>query len=129
MAPEESARLMIYAARQGRAIAQHCLPRRGRRAKGKRAVQSKILQGLPQVGPERAKHLLDHFGSVESALTAKIEELREVEGIGEYVAETLRWAVREEDQQIDPSSIGAKIDTRRLSVRRCGRMAGCFGEC
>jgi|GEM_PF-171954 len=93
--PEESARLMLYAARQGRAIAQNALPRRGKRAKGKRAVQSRILQGLPQVGPERAKRLLDHFGSVEKALTAEAQELREVEGIGEYVAETLRWSVEE----------------------------------
>ena len=95
MDPEESARLMIYAAKQGRAIAQNALPRRGRRAKGKRAVQSRILQGLPQVGPERAKRLLDHFGSVERTFTAEAEQLREVEGIGEGVAETLRWSVKE----------------------------------
>ncbi len=95
MDPEESVRLMLYAARQGRAIAQNALPRRGKRAKGKRAVQSRILQGLPQVGPGRAKRLLDHFGSVERTLTAKVDELREVEGIGEYVAETVRWSVEE----------------------------------
>ena len=101
MGPEESARLMLYAAKQGRAIAQNALPRRGRRAKGKRAVQSKILQGLPLVGPDRAKRLLDHFGSVEKTLTAKARQLREVEGIGEGVAKTLRWSVEERNAKYE----------------------------
>ena len=95
MNPNESARLMIYAAKQGRAIAQHTLPRRGRRANSKRAVQSRILQGLPQVGPKRAKRLLDHFGSVEKTITAETKQLRRVEGIGEWVADTMRWSVQE----------------------------------
>ena len=106
MDPEESARLMIYAAKQGRAIAQNALPRRGRRAKGKRAVQSRILQGLPQVGPERAKRLLDHFGSVERTFTAEAEQLCEVEGIGEGVAETLRWSVKERSDTYEGWCIG-----------------------
>lgn len=91
----ESARIMFYAARQGRAIVQDTLQRRGRRAKGKRTVQSKILQGLPLVGPQRAKQLLDHFGCVERTLTAGVDELQQVEGIGKNIAETLRWAVKE----------------------------------
>ncbi|MGB0723197.1 MAG: ERCC4 domain-containing protein [Gammaproteobacteria bacterium] len=92
---QESADLLLYAARQGRAVAQGVLPRRGRRIKGKRAIQSRVLQGLPLVGPERAKRLLDHFGSVEQVLSADGDELKTIDGIGDTVAETIRWAVRD----------------------------------
>jgi ERCC4-type nuclease len=54
---EESARLMLYAARQGRAFAGGALPRRGERPKGKRKTQLAILQSLPGVGAERAEKL------------------------------------------------------------------------
>ena len=85
------------------------MPRRGRRAKGKRAVQSRILQGLPMVGPDRAKRLLDHFGSVERTLTAEAQQLREVEGIGEGVAETLRWSVEERNAEYGGWSLQRKV--------------------
>jgi DNA excision repair protein ERCC-4 len=119
---EESARLMIYAAKQGRAIAQHTLPRRGRRAKGKRAVQSRILQGLPQVGPKRAKRLLDHFGSVEKTITAETEQLRKVEGIGEWVADTMRWSVQERITDYQGTCIGQASALSKLSSATCGTL-------
>jgi DNA excision repair protein ERCC-4 len=115
MSPEESARLMLYAAKQDRAIAQDLLPRHGRRAKGKRAVQARILQGLPQVGPERAKRLLDHFGSVERTFTAEAEQLQEVDGIGAGVATTIRWSVKEVNEQYEEWSIGTGC---RNSIRQ-----------
>ncbi|MGB0713981.1 MAG: ERCC4 domain-containing protein, partial [Gammaproteobacteria bacterium] len=93
---KESAALLLYAARQGRAVAQGVLPRRGRRTKGKRAIQSRILQGLPLVGPERAKRPLNHFGSVEQVLAADGDKLKAIDGIGDTVAETIRWAVRDQ---------------------------------
>ena len=54
-----------------------------------------MLQGLAGVGPERAKRLLDEFGSVESVLTASMEDLRAVDGIGLTTAEAIRWVVSE----------------------------------
>ena len=92
---QETIRLLLYAARQGRAVASDALPRKGRRYKGKRRVQAHILQGLPGVGPERAKRLLDQFGSVEAIVAASKSELAAVQGIGQGTAQAIRWSVEE----------------------------------
>jgi len=107
--PQETAQLLLFAARQARTLKTGALPRRGRRPRGKRRVQARILQGLPGIGPERAKRLLDEFGSVEAVMRAEIEELASVQGVGTATAETIRWAVTEalagygwDDQEIFP---------------------------
>lgn len=84
-----------FIARQGRTVASGALQRRGARPKGKRALQSHILQSLPRVGAERAARLLDRFGSVEAVIRACDAELKEVEGIGPRTARCIRWAVEE----------------------------------
>jgi DNA excision repair protein ERCC-4 len=93
--PQETAGLIVYAARQVRIAARGGVQRSGYRPKGKRKRQSYILQGLPGIGPERAARLLDRFGSVEGAICASSEELQSVEGIGRRTAEKIRWAVCE----------------------------------
>jgi ERCC4-type nuclease len=93
--PQETVRLMVYAARQGRAIANGALPRQGKRPRGKLRTQLHILQGLPGVGPERARLLLETFGNVEAVLTASEEALKSVDGIGSITAERICWAIRE----------------------------------
>ena len=94
--PRETVRTMEFAALQSRAIASGALPRRGRRPKGKSALQGYILQGLPGVGPERAHRLLDHFGNVRAVMTADRDELVSVSGIGKCTARKIVWAVEEE---------------------------------
>lgn len=94
-APEETIRTMFFAARQGQAYAMGALPRSGWRPRGKRARQLYILQGLPSIGPERARRLLARFGSVEAIVNAQPEDLRSVEGIGKQIADKLRWSVEE----------------------------------
>ncbi|MDB5967579.1 MAG: hypothetical protein JWQ90_29 [Hydrocarboniphaga sp.] len=89
----ETARTMLYAAEQNRAVVMGGLTRRGRRPKGKAALQSYILQGLPGVGPERAAQLLARFGSVEAVVSADAEVLTSVAGIGSQTARRLRWAL------------------------------------
>lgn len=91
----ETARLLLYAAHQARSIATGALTRRGRRPRGKFRTQAHILQGLPGIGPERAKRLLDHFGSVEAVILAHVPALTEVPGIGSTTAEAIRWSVEE----------------------------------
>lgn len=93
--PEETVRTMFFAARQGQAYAMGALPRPGYRPRGKRARQLFILQGLPRIGPERARRLLAHFGNVESVVKASPEELCAVSGIGKRIAERLRWSVEQ----------------------------------
>ena len=95
MDPEETASLMLFAARQGRAVVSGAQPRQGGRPRGKARVQSRILQGLPGVGPERARRLLDRFGSIEAVIAAPADALVSVPGIGPGTAEAIRWAVQE----------------------------------
>jgi len=93
--PEETVRTMLFTARQGRMLASGALPRPGYRPRGKRARQIYILQGLPGIGPGRARRLLERFGSVEAVMKAGVDELQSVAGIGRQVAEKLRWSVEE----------------------------------
>jgi DNA excision repair protein ERCC-4 len=95
MDPDETAGLILFAARQGRTFASGALPRKGPRPRGKPRVQSRILQGLPGVGPERAKRLLERFGTIEAVIAAPAAELARVPGIGKGTAESIRWAVEE----------------------------------
>ncbi len=91
----ESARLMLYAARQLRRAAQVMVFRPGRRPHGKRRAQLRILQGLPGVGGVRAERLLAAFGTVEAVMAASETALRRVDGIGAETAAAIRWAVGE----------------------------------
>lgn len=91
----ESARLMIYAARQGRAFIRGALPRPGRRPKGKRKTQLAILQSLPGIGAQRADALLENFGSIEAVMAASQQALETIPSIGARTAKAIRWAVSE----------------------------------
>jgi ERCC4-type nuclease len=91
--PKESAHLMISAAKQLRRVPSPVLPRSGKRPKGKYKLQLHILQGLPGVGPERARRLLDTFGSIENVITAQAEQLARVSGIGTRTASRIRQSV------------------------------------
>ncbi len=93
--PEETARLLVYLARQVRRSAQGALPRPGYRPKGKRARQLFLLQGLPGVGPERAARLLERFGSVQAIMTASADDLATVDGIGKKIAANMRRIIEE----------------------------------
>jgi len=91
--PSETAKLMVYIARQIESMAGGGVQRHGYRPKNKRKRQLFILQGLPGVGREKAGRLLDRFGSVEAAISASSSELQSVDGIGESIADKIRWAV------------------------------------
>ena len=91
----ETAKLMIYIARQLKTVSGGVVHRAGYRPKTKGSRQLFILQGLPGVGHERAKKLLTRFGSVEGVISAGSEELQTVPGIGKKAAEKIRWAVNE----------------------------------
>jgi DNA excision repair protein ERCC-4 len=95
---EESARLMLYAARQFDHIARQMPPRlfKGKRPKGKHKTQLRILQSLPGIGPSAAHNLLEQFGSVEAVLAADEQALLSVTGIGAGRAKSIRWAVGEQ---------------------------------
>lgn len=93
--PEESARLMLFAARQVQSVAACTVPRAGFRPKSKRALQLHILQSLPNVGPVRASRLIDRFKTIESVVSAGPEDLANVDGVGPILARKIRWSVSE----------------------------------
>ncbi len=95
--PQETARLMLYADRQVDHIANQTAPRlfTGKRPRGKRKTQMRILQSLPGIGPSTAHNLLEQFGNVEAVLAADEQALQGVAGIGAGRAKAIRWAVGE----------------------------------
>ena len=101
--PEETAKLMLYTARQVRAFSSGGVRRSGLVPKKRRRAQLYLLQGLPGIGVKRAQNLLDAFGSVESVFKAGVKELVKVEGIGTVRAEAIRWVARD----AAPSSFGS----------------------
>ena len=97
MDSNETARLIRYATFQIRSIAGGGLSNRGGyQPKTKSKRQMFILQGLPGVGPKKAKKLLDRFGSIERIVAASVEELQIVDGISKTIAGKINWAIHEE---------------------------------
>ncbi|MEE4607774.1 MAG: ERCC4 domain-containing protein [Desulfobacteraceae bacterium] len=93
--PAESARVMVFAARQVQTAVAGGIQRPGRRPRGRRQRQIYILQGLPGLGPTRAARLLDHFGNVQAVMCADVQALSAVDGIGAATARQIRSAVAE----------------------------------
>ena len=93
--PAETAKLIVFIARQIESITNGGVQRHGYQPNGIRYRQRYILQGLPKVGRERADRLLDRFGSVEAVVSASIDDLQTVDGIGKNIAEKIKWAVSE----------------------------------
>jgi ERCC4-type nuclease len=85
--PAESARLIFYIGSQlARLRDPEYVPYREAKAKRKKSRQLRLLQGLPGVGPDRAKGLLQRFKTVRACFSASTAELMEVEGIGPKTA-------------------------------------------
>jgi len=92
----ETAKLLVFMARQIHHLANDGIQRHGYRPKNKRKRQLFILQGLPGIGHEKAVRLLDTFGSVEGVMSAGSEQLQVIEGIGKKIADRIRWVVGEQ---------------------------------
>ncbi|MEX1327890.1 MAG: ERCC4 domain-containing protein [Desulfobacterales bacterium] len=104
--PSETAKLIVFIARQIESMARGGVQRHGYRPKTKKKRQLFILQGLPGVGPERAERLLARFGSVEAAISASSSQLQSVDGIGKSIADKIRWVVSERGSNSAPEPCG-----------------------
>jgi DNA excision repair protein ERCC-4 len=83
----ETARLIYYIGSQlVRLRDPGYTPYRQAKAKRKKTRQLRVLQSLPGIGTDRAKKLLERFGTVRACITATPAELSEVEGIGSKTA-------------------------------------------
>jgi ERCC4-type nuclease len=114
--PLETARLIVYIARQLKSIAGGGVQRHGYRPKNKRKRQLFILQGLPRIGPEKAGRLLDSFGSIKAAISASSSELQSVDGIGKSIADKIRWAVGEQESPYLSRPFGPEISSSAEAV-------------
>lgn len=92
----DSAALIATAARQLCDPLDIPYVRPGYRPAGWRRRALYILQGLPGIGPRRARALLEQFGSVAAVVTADASALADVAGIGDAVARSVHEALREE---------------------------------
>jgi ERCC4-type nuclease len=104
--PSETAKLIVFIARQIESMARGSLQRHGYKPKNNRKRKLFILQGLPGVGPERAERLLARFGSVAAAISASSSQLQSVDGIGKGIADKIRWVVSERGSNSAPASNG-----------------------
>lgn len=84
--PQETADLILYAADQLQRRNSTAPKRQGYHPKGLARQQSFLLQAIPEIGPTRAKLLLDTFGSPFGVASSTVEDLRTVDGIGEVAA-------------------------------------------
>ncbi len=90
---EETARLILQAARQLERSALGLVHRPGPKASTRRKVQIRVVQGIPGLGPRLARQLLEAFGSMEALVAASEAQLRQVKGIGPGRARRIRWAL------------------------------------
>ncbi len=99
MSPEETVKLMINSYNQIANTESHKkhLPQRSvaYRRSNKFKQQIFILQGLPGIGPARAKVLLDKFGTLLAIFSASVADLKELEGIGKQMAEKINSIVND----------------------------------
>ncbi len=101
--PEETARLLVYAARQLlRARSGGQVPVRKTRARRRSTRQTRVLQALPGIGPMRARKLLEHFGSVRACLNAAPPQLAAVAGIGARTSALIAETVGDEGARAYP---------------------------
>lgn len=94
--PSDSAQMIAIAARQLHGPLDIPYVRPGYRPTGWRSRALHILQGLPSVGPRRARSLLQRFGSVKAVVAADVFCLASVAGVGDAVARSIRKALDHE---------------------------------
>jgi Fanconi anemia group M protein len=90
---QDTARILVQAGTQQ--LQSRSAPhRKGFKPKKAHGRKLYFLQGLPQVGSQLAKRLLEHFGSIENILKASVDDLMLVEGIGKLKAENIVEFIR-----------------------------------
>lgn len=84
--PEETANLILYGARQMRSFGCHPGPVRpisfSKKVQTKLKRQIHVLQGLPGIGPTRARFLLEKFGTLNAVFEGFPNEWDTIPGIG-----------------------------------------------
>lgn len=103
--PAESVEIFSVIANQQPKF-EEAVARPGYRPRRLTTKQLYFLQGLPGIGPARARQLLECFGSVNRVLQAPVEELAKVPGIGGGTAAKIRQVL---DTEVSFASGSGKI--------------------
>lgn len=90
---EESAALLAIMARHLQEGLGYDEPLRSNKPKDNGVIAQYIVEGLPGVGPGKAKGLLAAFGSASGVFGASVQALAAVKGIGPKTAERIREAL------------------------------------
>lgn len=92
--PQETAKLILYAAKQIRSIGSHPGPVRhfpfSHHKKDKDKRQIHVLQGFPGIGPTRARLLLERYGSLKEVFSALTDKKEVIPGIGHKTITNIR---------------------------------------
>lgn len=83
---EHSVRLITTIARHAQHGLGYEIPLRAGKPKTVELQRQFLIEGLPGIGPGRAKKLLEHFGTPLAIFEATMEQLQNVPGIGESAA-------------------------------------------
>ena len=97
--PEETADLILYAANQLRRREVRPPRRRGSKVTGNRRRQILLLQAIPEIGPKKARILLNALGSPAAIASANLEALNSIERIGAKSARKIRRVFHGPDRQ------------------------------
>ena len=94
--PEETADLILYAARQLHRQATLPPRRMGAKAGSVRRSQLLLLQAVPMVGPMRAEALLQTLGAPSQIANADADILAEVNGVGPAIAASIHRVMHQD---------------------------------
>jgi len=95
MMSEETARLIVYAARQVASFVNEGYHRPGYRPQNKKRRQLTFCQDSPGSDMNALSGFLKSSGSVEKVMRASRDDLLNVAGIGAKTVDRIRWAVSE----------------------------------
>ena len=89
-AKETAEYLYVTAKREQLGKGNNIRLRTGRKGLTQSDMQQFIVEGFPLTGPNTAKSMLKHFGSVKNIVNADVKTLQEVDNIGEKKAKKIR---------------------------------------
>jgi len=98
---EDTKDIMLTVGRQHERHVDVVPLRGGYRPRRLKSRQLFVLQGLPKVGPTRAKRLINRFRSVFRVMSATVEELSQLDGIGPVSVERIREVLDSEYETAD----------------------------
>lgn len=87
---ESAALLLSIAKKEQEETTKTFSPHADKKPMTQKEQQEYIISALPNVGPQLAKELLKHFGTVQAIFMASEQGLKQVDGVGEKIAKQIK---------------------------------------